>query len=123
MSANNPKRPGKVQQITAVSNPRIKSVRALSLKKNRDESGTFLVEGMKLVRDAFDQGWVINTLVYATNFAEDNSSLQKLASSVRARGGDVLEVNEKVLASITRKENPQMVLGVMQQQWVQVQQV
>lgn len=117
-----PTRPGKVQQITAVSNPRIKSIRALSMKKTRDETGTFLVEGMKLVRDAFDGGWVIKTLVYSANFAQDNSALEELATKVRARGGDILEVNEKVLTSITRKDNPQMVIGVMEQRWETVPQ-
>ncbi|MEM7215491.1 MAG: RNA methyltransferase [Pseudomonadota bacterium] len=116
MSRNTPI-PGKVHQITAVSNPRIKSVRALSLKKNRDDSSTFLAEGMKLVRDAFENGWKIETLIYASAFADGDNLLKELAAHVRARGGDILEVNEKVLSSITRRDNPQMVLGVMQQKW------
>jgi len=117
MGTGTPQRPGRVQQITAVSNPRVKSIRALSMKKARDESGTFLVEGVKLVRDAFEGGWKINTLVYAARYAEDNQMLEDLAARVRARGGDILEVNEKVLTSITRRDNPQMVIGVMAQQF------
>lgn len=117
MSSSAAKRPGKVQQITAVSNPRIKSIRALSMKKTRDETGTFLVEGMKLVRDAFENGWVIRTLVFSASFAEGNAKLEELAAKIRACGGDILEVNEKVLTSITRRDNPQMVIGVMEQRW------
>ena len=112
-------RPGKVQQITAVSNPRIKSIRALAMKKNRDETGTFFVEGMKLVRDALENDWVIRTLVYASSPAGNNGEVEGLAAKIRAMGGDVLEVNEKVLSSITRKDNPQMVVGVMEQNWCQ----
>ncbi|MEO0327189.1 MAG: RNA methyltransferase [Pseudomonadota bacterium] len=112
-------RPGRVQEITAVSNPRIKSIRALGMKKNRDQSRTFIAEGMKLVRDAFENGWTIDTLIYASSFKAQNPDLEGFAANVRARGADILEVNEKVLASITRRDNPQMVVGVMQQQWVE----
>lgn len=117
MAAANPERPGRVQQITAVSNPRVKAIRGLSMKKNRDETETFLVEGMKLVRDALELGWHIRTLVHASGFAGHNHNVEELAARVRARGGDILEVNEKVLTSITRRDNPQMVIGVIQQQW------
>jgi TrmH family RNA methyltransferase len=34
-----------------------------------------------------------------------------------ARGGLVLEVSEKVLSSITRRDNPQMVVGIFTQRW------
>ena len=110
-------RPGKILEITAVSNPRIKAIRALSQKKNRDVDGIFLVEGMKLVRDAFDNGWQIETLIYASRSSVAEQA-RDLAAQVRLRGAEILEVNEKVLATMTRRDNPQMVVGVMKQQWV-----
>ncbi len=110
------KRPGRIFEITAVSNPRIKSIKALSQKKNRDQEGTFLVEGMKLVRDAFENGWEIETLIYAAT-TNDNVQVTELAAKLRVAGADILEVNEKVLSSITRRDNPQMVVGVMRQRW------
>ena len=109
-------RPGRIFEITAVSNPRIKSIKALAQKKNRDQDGTFLVEGMKLVRDAFENGWEIETLIYAAT-TNDNVQVTELAAKLRVAGADILEVNEKVLSSITRRDNPQMVVGVMRQNW------
>ena len=116
MSDNVQKRPGRIFEITAVSNPRIKSIKALAQKKNRDQDGTFLVEGMKLVRDAFENGWEIDTLIYAAT-TNDNVQVTELAAKLRVAGADILEVNEKVLSSITRRDNPQMVVGVMRQSW------
>jgi TrmH family RNA methyltransferase len=49
-------RPGRIEEITSPSNPRIKSIKALALKKNRDREGVFLVEGQKLVTDALEKG-------------------------------------------------------------------
>lgn len=116
MPDNVQKRPGRIFEITAVSNPRIKSIKALAQKKNRDHDGTFLVEGMKLVRDAFENGWEIDTLIYAAT-TNDNVHVTELAAKLRVAGADILEVNEKVLSSITRRDNPQMVMGVMRQNW------
>jgi len=109
-------RPGRIHEITAASNLRIKSIKGQAQKKNRDLNGTFLVEGMKLVRDAFDRGWQIDTFIYA---ATTNSTEQivELAAKVRVSGADILKVNERVLSSITRKDNPQMVAAVVKQRW------
>jgi len=40
--------------ITSSSNPQIKFLRSLYLPKYRNESGMFLIEGLKLVGQAFD---------------------------------------------------------------------
>lgn len=109
-------RVGQVKEITSLSNPVIKDIRTLSLKKNRDRSGTFLAEGLKLIIDALDLGWHIRTLVYA-KAAKDNAGVGQAAAKTVALGGLVLEVNEKVLSAITRRDNPQMVCGVFEQRY------
>ena len=109
-------RPGRIHEISAVSNPRIKSIKGLFQKKQRDQTETFLVEGLKLVMDAYDHGWEIVTLVYSKG-DETRNLIDELAAKVRVQGGDILEVNNKVLTSITRKDNPQTVLGVIKQKW------
>jgi len=116
MNERHAKAPGRIFEITAVSNPRIKSIRALAQKKHRDQDGIFLVEGMKLVRDAFDNGWEIETLIYAAKKTRD-SQTSELAAKLRVSGVDILEVTEKVVSSITRRDNPQGVVAVMRQRW------
>ncbi len=107
-------RVGQVKEVTSLSNPIIKDIRALSQKKNRDESGTFLAEGLKLVIDAFEQGWNIRTLIYA-KAARGKQIVEEVAAKTVARGGLVLEVSEKVLTAITRRDNPQSVIAVFEQ--------
>ncbi|MDJ0613851.1 MAG: RNA methyltransferase [Rhizobiaceae bacterium] len=112
----NTNRPGRIHEITAVSNPRVKSVRSLFQKKHRDQSETFLVEGLKLVMDAIAHDWHVETLIYSKG-GEVRHPVEELAAKIRVLGGDILEVNNKVLSSITRKDNPQSVLGVVRQKW------
>lgn len=107
-------RVGQVKDITSLSNPIIKDIRALAMKKHRDETGTFLAEGLKLVIDAIDLGWNIRTLIYAKG-QRGKPQVEKIAALTVARGGLVLEVSDKVLTAITRRDNPQAVIAVFEQ--------
>lgn len=117
-----PRRVGQVKEVTSLANPIIKDIKALSLKKARDESKTFLAEGLKLVIDALDRGWTIRTLVYA-KAGKGKPLVEKVAARTVAAGGLVLEVSEKVMSSITRRENPQMVAAVLEQRWTPLKEI
>ena len=111
-----PGRVGQVKEVTSLANPIIKDIKGLSQKKGREETGTFMAEGLKLVIDALELGWAITTLVYGKN-AKDKPLVTKVAARTVAAGGLVLEVSEKVLSAITRRDNPQMVVGVFKTKW------
>jgi TrmH family RNA methyltransferase len=111
-----PRRVGQVKEVTSLANPIIKDIKALTNKKSREESGTFLAEGLKLVIDAIELGWAIRTLVYA-KAAKGKPLVEQMAAKTVASGGLVLEVSEKVIASITRRDNPQTVVGIFEQRW------
>lgn len=106
--------PGQVKEVTSLANPLIKDIKALAQKKFRDQQNAFMAEGLKLVIDALDLGWSIKTLVFA-KAGRGNAAVEKVAARTVAAGGTVLEVSEKVLVAITRRDNPQMVVGVFQQ--------
>ncbi|MES0131608.1 RNA methyltransferase [Mesorhizobium sp. M0029] len=106
--------PGQVKEVTSLANPLIKDIKALAQKKFRDQQNAFMAEGLKLVIDALDLGWSIRTLVFA-KAGRGNAAVEKVAARTVAAGGTVLEVSEKVLVAITRRDNPQMVVGVFRQ--------
>ena len=107
---------GQVKEVTSLANPIVKDIKSLAMKKFRDQRNAFMAEGLKLVIDALDLGWTIDTLVFAKS-AKGNPAVEKVAARTVASGGLVLEVTEKVLAAITRRDNPQMVVGVFHQRW------
>jgi len=113
-------RVGEVKDITSLANPIIKDIKALALKKHRDETGTFLAEGLKLVIDACELGWTVRILIYAK--AQRGTPLvEAIAARTVARGGLVLEVSEKVLTAITRRDNPQAVMAVFDQRYADLE--
>lgn len=110
--------PGKVLRVTSLTNPIVKDVRGLALPKNRRTSGRFVTEGLKLVADAVESGWPVRTLIHAATVADEEREgvrVSGLAATVRARGGDIVIVNQAVLSKITRRDNPQTVVGVFDQ--------
>ncbi|TPN30228.1 RNA methyltransferase [Mesorhizobium sp. B1-1-6] len=118
MSGYNGARPvGQVKEVTSLANPLVKDIKALALKKFRDQQNAFMAEGLKLVIDALDLGWQIRTLVFA-KAGRGNAAVEKVAARTVASGGTVLEVSEKVLVAITRRDNPQMVIGVFSQKFL-----
>ncbi|MEK1868074.1 MAG: RNA methyltransferase, partial [Ensifer adhaerens] len=100
----------------SLTNPIVKDIRALTQKKHRDETRSFMAEGLKLVIDALDLGWKIKTLIYA-KAAKGKPHVEQVAAKTFAKGGLVLEVSEKVLSTITRRDNPQMVVGIFEQRY------
>jgi len=109
-----PQAPGLVKRVTSLANPIVKDIRGLALGKNRKATGKFIAEGLKLVADGVEAGWRLDTLVYADDVASQ-PLVTKIAARCHAAGGTVLAVNRPVLAKISRRDNPQTVLGVFEQ--------
>jgi len=109
-----PPAPGPVKHITSLANPLVKEIAGLALAKNRRAAGLFVAEGLKLVADGVDAGWTLDTLVYAAG-AGGQALVERVAARCHAGGGRVLAVSDAVLAKISRRDNPQTVVGVFRQ--------
>ena len=99
--------------VTSLTNPTVKAVRALHLRKAREETGLFLAEGLKIITEAILLGHAPRTLLYGPDAG--HPLLNKAIAATEAAGGEVIEVPRDILAKISRRENPQMVIGVFPQ--------
>ncbi|MCZ2327939.1 TrmH family RNA methyltransferase [Bartonella sp. F02] len=113
---------GKVKEITSLSNPIIKDLKALNQKKNRNKEGVFIAEGLKLVIDALNLGWTIQTLIFSKN-GLGNPLIENTAARTVACGGFVIKTSQKIIESITRRDNPQTVIGIFKQQWHPIEKI
>ncbi|WP_019219248.1 TrmH family RNA methyltransferase [Bartonella florencae] len=113
---------GKVKEITSLSNPIIKDLRALSQKKNRNREGLFMAEGLKLVIDALNLGWTIQTLIFSKSKI-GNTAVENTAAHTIANGGFVIKASQKVMESLTKRDNPQTVIGIFKQQWLSLEMI
>ncbi|KZL22041.1 23S rRNA (uridine(2479)-2'-O)-methyltransferase [Pseudovibrio axinellae] len=116
MEFNPNQRQGAVKQITSHSNPIVKEIKGLvAQRKHRRDSGLFVAEGLKLATDALEAGWGVRYLALGPEARENKTALDA-AAKAKARGALILEVSNAVLGAITRRDNPQMVVGVYEQQ-------
>lgn len=115
MSTERP-RPGAIKEVTSAANPVVKEIRALTQRKHRAETGLFLAEGLKLVADALEADWPVRTVVLTADF-ETQPMAAKVAATARARGALIVKANQSVMARLTRRENPQAVIGVFRQRF------
>jgi TrmH family RNA methyltransferase len=102
------------RQITSLTNPLVKTVRGLHLRKDREASGLFLAEGLKIAAEAVDCGRAPKILMYGAD-AADHPVLRRIAAATRAAGGEVVEVTRDILEKVSRRDNPQTVVAVFDQ--------
>ena len=102
------------RQITSLANATVKAVRALHMRKEREESGLFLAEGLKLVIEALDLGRAPKILLYGPD-AASHPMLRRAIQATEAAHGEVLEVSRDILEKISRRDNPQAVVAVFPQ--------
>lgn len=98
------------RQITAFSNPLVKQARALRDKKHRRESGLFMAEGLRILTEAREAGFLPQTLFFAGG--ERHPLLDALVAATEAAGGEAIETNADILHKLSGKDNPGVVIGV-----------
>src|SRR6185295_7062042 len=86
--------------ITSLSNPTVKAVRALHLRKERDETGLFVAEGLKNVIEGVDTGHAPKILMHGPD-ATEHAMMRKAVEATVAARGQVIEVTQDILAKVS----------------------
>ncbi len=102
--------------VTSLTNDTVKAVRALHMRKEREATGQFLAEGLKFIGEALDQGRTPRLLLVGME-ARPHALLDRARAETLAAGGEVVTVTHPILEKISRRENPQTVLGVFDQSY------
>lgn len=103
-----------MEMIGSRSNTKVRSVRALRQRKGRDESHTYLVEGIHLVGAALESGATIEAIFYAPDLLTSDYALG-LIKQTGSRGLPCYPTTPDVFSSLASKEHPQGILAVVQQ--------
>ena len=102
--------------ITSAANDEVKRLRALHERKFRRQTGWFLAEGARICYEAVDLGWVMHRLAFVAG-REDDQQVKRLLSGLVGAKGRALPMTQSLLQRISRKDNPQIVLGAFGQRW------
>jgi len=98
--------------ITSKTNPKIKQIRALHQRKEREATGMFIVEGIAHVSSAIESNAQIDYLCYAPELLASPFA-QEMIQRESMSGLACYDVAADVFESISEKENPSGVIAVV----------
>jgi RNA methyltransferase, TrmH family len=101
--------------ITSISNPGIKRIRALRQRKHRDATGLLFVDGLRAFREGIDLERDVDTLIVAPGLLANDA--KRLARESRRLRLPVVEVSERVFATLSARDNPDGVGAIVRQRW------
>ncbi len=100
--------------ITSRSNARVKQIRALRQRKERDATGLCLIEGVRHVSEAAEAGVTLEAIAYVPDQLTSPFALSFIAQQA-ARGVPCLPLTAEVFESIADKDSPQGMLAIARQ--------
>ncbi len=108
--------------ISSLANPRIKQIRSLAQRSERERTQLFFAEGIRIVAEAIQLHAEIHTLIYAPTLLKSQFGLE-LVQQQQAQGTTLLEVSADVFKSLSIKDGPQGLGAVVQQRWHTLEQI
>ena len=102
----------KMQIITSKDNEIVKSIKKLKDKKYRDEKDLYLIEGIKIIKEAIEEKAIIKKIVICEECIESTDIDNKFMYAIAKY--DCIYVTKKVFDTLTTVTNPQGILAVVQ---------
>lgn len=101
-----------MQIITSKDNEIIKNIRKLKEKKYRDLNNEYVVEGIKMIKEAIKEKAVIKHIVVCEENANNGAIDKKLLYEIAKY--ECIYVNKKIFSLISDVQNPQGILAVIE---------
>ncbi|WP_106819727.1 RNA methyltransferase [Janibacter massiliensis] len=100
-------------QITSPANPRLKGVAALRRRREREDSGTCLVEGYEELALAMDAGAIPEVVLHCAELMLDPAAQLLLVERARSLGAQTWEVARAAFEKTAYREGPDGFLAVV----------
>ena len=103
-----------MQVITSKDNEIVKNIRKLKEKKYRDLNNEYIIEGIKLIKEAITENVKIKKVIICEECLKEGNIDQKLLYEIAKY--DCIYVNKSVFSLMTDVQNPQGILAVIQKE-------
>lgn len=104
----------KHELISSRANPKIKQLRALQDRKDREAAGLFLVEGIRHVGDAVAANASLEFICYAPDLLVSEYALELIQRQTEL-GVPCYPVRTEVFEAVASREGPQGIIAVLRQ--------
>lgn len=104
--------------ITSTSNARVRDIRSLQRRKERDSRGLAYVEGIRTVLGALESEWGdVALLIVAPELLKSANALEAIAAAEQG-GIERLDVSPEVFKTLSNRDGPQGLAAVVRQRWL-----
>ena len=110
----------RLPEITSPTNPLVKEIHALRLRKRREETGLFAIEGLRNLEDALARGAAPVSVLLGDAALEAPACNAVVRRTVSA-GADVYRVSQRVLEKLSHQANAQPAIATFRQHWCALQ--
>jgi TrmH family RNA methyltransferase len=98
------------------SDPLIKRIRALQHREERERTGLFYVEGLRIVTAALQQSAAMDTVIIAPDLLASRA-VRSLIARQRDAGIPCTQVSASVFRQLSRRDGPQGLAAIVRQRW------
>lgn len=99
--------------ITSKDNDEIKKIKKLYEKKYRDLENLFIIDGIKILKEAIEENACIKEIIICKELLDKNSQLIDKDFYSNLDKYNSLEVSESVFKSISEMQNPQGIIAII----------
>ncbi len=108
-----------LEEITSLQNPKVKKAVRLADRKERNETGLFLIEGYRELKRAADGGVAVQTLYICPSFFL-GSNEEALIAQLRNAGAEVVPCSEPVFQKLSYRDRPDGLVAIAVQMQMQL---
>ena len=98
--------------ITSKDNETIKHIKKLKDKKYRDQNNEFIVEGIKIIKEAIEEKAIIKAIIVCDECVSEGQIPQKWLYEIAKY--NLIYVSEKIFTTLTDVVSPQGILAVIE---------
>lgn len=106
-----PRRP---RYVESPSSPRVRKLVALRRRREREASGSFVVEGRDELRMAMDSGARVGGLYYCPALVDDRDTAELFGKLGRSTGAEVVEMSRPAFERASYREGPDGWMAVVE---------
>jgi TrmH family RNA methyltransferase len=110
-----------MEMISSSSNPRIKRLRKLHDRKERDHSGLFFCEGLRIVAEALRFAELLEVYVAPELLVSEFG--RKLVDEAQEKGLPLCQLSGDLFRQISSKEGPQGIAALGRQRWTALEEI
>ncbi len=109
-----------IEPITSIKNPKIQHVRALlSRREERERTGRFVIEGVRLIEEALSAGWLPEMVLTSPALSARG---RELTAQLKAHNTSVEEIDPGLLERLSDTQTSQGILAVVSRKQIPIRQ-